>query len=30
MLRYLSGEELEKFLALAEIIDYKKGDKIIT
>jgi CRP-like cAMP-binding protein len=29
MLRYLSGEELEKFLALAEIVDYKKGEKII-
>ena len=29
MLRYLTGEELEKFLALAEIVDYKKGEKII-
>ena len=29
MLRYLSGEELEKFLALAEIVYYKKGEKVI-
>jgi len=29
MLRYLNGEELEQFLALAEIVDYKKGEKII-
>ena len=29
MLRYLSGKELEKFLALAEIVYYKKGEKII-
>ena len=30
MLRYLSGEELEKFLALAEIVDYVRGEKIIS
>jgi len=29
MLRYLSGEELEQFLGSAEIVDYKKGEKII-